>query len=60
MLEATNLELYKLVLQDAPYVIAAYGILWLALCGYVTFMLTRILKMNKEITLLEEMIEKRV
>ena len=60
MIEATNAELYQLVLQDAPFVIAAYGILWLALCGYVTFMLMRMLKMNKEISLLEEAIEKRV
>jgi len=60
MIEATNTELYNLVLQDAPFVIAAYGILWLALCGYVTFMLMRMLKMNKEVALLEEAIEKRV
>ncbi|MCL2818222.1 MAG: CcmD family protein [Actinomycetia bacterium] len=54
MIDPTNTELYDLVLRDAPYVIAAYGILWIALCGYVTFMLSRMLKMSKEISLLED------
>jgi CcmD family protein len=56
---ATNLELYDLVLHDAPFVIGAYGVLWLALCGYVTFMLFRLLKMNKEVSLLEDAIAKK-
>ena len=59
MIDPTNTELYELVLHDAPYVIAAYGILWLALCGYVTFMLGRMLKMGKEISLLEDEIAKK-
>ncbi|MBK5211489.1 MAG: CcmD family protein [Coriobacteriia bacterium] len=51
---ATNSELYKLVLQDAPYVIWAYAILWIALCGYVTFILRRMLKIEKEIDVLSD------
>ncbi|MCL2491841.1 MAG: CcmD family protein [Coriobacteriia bacterium] len=58
MIDPTNTELYDLVLQDAPFVIAAYGILWLGLCAYVTFMLTRMLKMGKELTLLEDAVDK--
>ena len=59
MIDPTNTELYSLVLHDAPYVIAAYAVLWAALCGYVTFMLMRMLKMDKEVALLEEALEKR-
>jgi len=59
MIEATNTELYDLVLKDAPYVIAAYGLLWLALCGYVTFMLGRMLKMDKEVSLLEDALARK-
>jgi CcmD family protein len=59
LIDPTNTELYSLVLHDAPYVIAAYGILWLSLCGYVTFVLTRIMKMDKEIMLLEDAIAKK-
>lgn len=58
MIDPTNTELYDLVLQDAPFVIAAYGILWLGLCAYVTFMLSRMLKMGKELTLLEDAVDK--
>lgn len=59
LIDPTNTELYKLVLTDAPYVIAAYGILWLALCGYVTLTLGRILKMDKEVSLLEDAVAKK-
>jgi len=59
MIEPTNMELYELVLHDAPYVIAAYGLLWLSLCGYVTFMLGRMLKMNKEVSLLEDALARK-
>ena len=31
MLNETNIELYRLVIADAPYVIAAYAVLWIAL-----------------------------
>jgi CcmD family protein len=60
MIDPTNTELYSLVLHDAPFVIAAYGLLWLALCGYVTFILARMMRMKKELSLLEEAFEKRV
>jgi CcmD family protein len=59
MVNATNAELYRLVLADAPYVIAAYAVLWLALAGYVTLVLRRLMRLEKEITLLEETAERR-
>ncbi len=54
MLDATNKLLYDLVLKDAPYVIVAYAVLWLALAGYVTVTLRRLLKLDKEVKLLED------
>lgn len=59
LIDPTNTELYTLALQDAPYVIWAYGLLWAALCGYVTFILARMLKMEKEIDLLQDVVDKK-
>jgi len=57
--EATNQELYRLVLADAPYVIAAYSVLWLAMVVYVTLVLRRILKLEREVQVLEESAERK-
>lgn len=54
MIDATNAELYRLVLADAPYVIAAYAVLWIALIVYITMVLRRLLKLEKEMVVLEE------
>lgn len=51
---ATNMELYSLVLKDAPFVIAAYGVIWVAMVGYVTVVLRRLLKLQKEVELVAE------
>ena len=58
-MEASNLELYTLVLHDAPFVIAAYAILWAALMVYISMVLRRLMRIEKEITVLEESIERR-
>lgn len=57
--DPTNIELYKLVLHDAPYVIAAYGILWAAFVVYMTMVLRRIMRLEKEVMLLEEAVESK-
>jgi CcmD family protein len=54
LLDPTNKELYTLVLADAPYVIAAYAVLWIALIVYITMVLRRLLRLEKEMTVLEE------
>ena len=54
MVDATNSLLYQLVLKDAPYVIAAYAVLWLALTGYVTVTLRRLMRLDREVKLLED------
>lgn len=56
-MEATNAELYQLVLADAPYVIIAYAIIWLALMGYVTAILVRMMRMQKSIDVLASAME---
>lgn len=53
-MDPTNKELYTLVIADAPYVIAGYAVLWVALCVYVTMILRRIMRLEKEIVILEE------
>lgn len=58
-MEASNLELYTLVLHDAPFVIAAYAILWAALMVYISMVLRRLLKIEKEISVLQEFMDRR-
>lgn len=58
-MEATNAELYRLALTDAPFVIGAYGVLWVALVVYVTLVLRRLIGMEKEMVILEEACERR-
>ena len=58
-MEATNAELYQLVLSDAPYVIAAYGILWAALVVYLTMILRRMMRLEKEVDVLESAVARR-
>ena len=58
-MDPTNAELYKLVLPDAPFVIAAYGVLWVALVGYVSLVLGRLMKLDKEMRVNEESVERR-
>jgi len=58
-MDPTNAELYKLVLPDAPYVVAAYGVLWVALVGYVSLVLMRLMKLEKEMQLVEESCARR-
>jgi len=57
--DPTNLELYRLALTDAPYVIWAYAILWIAFVGYLTLVLRRILRLEKEVAVLEQAVERR-
>jgi CcmD family protein len=58
-MDATNIELYRLVLADAPYVVAAYAILWIALIVYITMVLRRLMRLEKEMVVLEETATRR-
>jgi CcmD family protein len=59
LIDPTNTELYALVLKDAPYVIVAYAVLWVALVAYVTVILRRMLKLNREIEVLSEVVDSK-
>lgn len=58
--DPTNIELlYQLAKGDAVYVIAAYGILWAAFVVYVSMVLRRIMRLEKEVALLEGAVERK-
>jgi len=59
MIEATNAELYRLALTDAPFVIGAYAILWVAFVVYLSMVLGRIMRLEKEVEVLEGAVSKR-
>lgn len=52
-------ELYSLVAPQAPYVIAAYGILWAALVVYIGFVFRRLMRLERELAVVEESIARR-
>jgi CcmD family protein len=52
-------EIYSLVMPAAPYVLAAYGILWIGLFGYVTVVLRRLGKLEAELRVVEEAVARR-
>jgi len=52
-------EIYSLVLPAAPYVLAAYGILWIGLFGYITVVLRRLGRIETELRVVEESVARR-
>jgi CcmD family protein len=52
-------QIYQLVVPSLPYVIAAYGILWLGLMAYVAVVFVRLGKLEKQLALVEEACAKR-
>jgi len=52
-------EIYVTVLNAAPYVIAAYALLWIGLGGYIFFVLRRLSGVEREIAVLEESLARR-
>ena len=47
-------DIYHLVIPAAPYVIAAYALLWVGLFGYVAMTLRRVGRLETELRILEE------
>lgn len=47
-------EIYSTVLESAPFVIAAYALIWLALFIYVFISMRGMKKTEKQVALLEE------
>lgn len=52
-------QIYKTVLGAAPYVLAAYGLLWVGLMGYIALGIRRVSKLEKQLDVLEESLARR-
>ena len=52
-------EIYKTVLDAAPFVIAAYTLLWIGLFGFVFLVLRRVTRVERELTVVEQALERR-
>ena len=52
-------EIYKTALDAAPFVLAAYALLWVGLFGFVFFVLRRVTKVERELAVVEEAMERR-
>lgn len=52
-------EIYRTVLGAAPYVLAAYVLLWVGLMGYVALGIRRVRALEKELAVLEEAVARR-
>lgn len=52
-------EIYSTVLSGAPYVIAAYALLWLVLTSFVVVLAVRFKKVEKQMDALEEAVDAR-
>ncbi|MFR3274108.1 MAG: CcmD family protein [Slackia sp.] len=50
-------EIYSTVLGAAPFVIAAYALIFLVLCGYVVFIMTKLKRTEKKLVALEEHVD---
>lgn len=50
-------EIYSTVLGAAPFVIAAYALIFLVLCGYVVFITTKLKRTEKKLAALEEHVD---
>jgi CcmD family protein len=58
-MNAIQAEIYQLVVPSMPYILAAYGVLWLGLMVYVGVVLMRLGKLEKQLALVEEAYAKR-
>jgi CcmD family protein len=52
-------DIYSLVIPQAPYVIAAYGILWAGLVVFIAMVFGRLGKLERELRIVEEAARRR-
>lgn len=53
-------EIYSTILPSAPYVIAAYALIWVALLVYVLMIMHGTKKATAQIALLEEEVQEKL
>ena len=58
-MDAVNVEIFKFVGPAMPYVIGAYAVLWAGLMAYVSAVLVRLGKLERQLALVEETVAKR-
>lgn len=58
-LDPVLMQIYSTVLDAAPYVIAAYALLWVGLMAYVTMTMRRVSRLERQVVVLEDAIERR-
>lgn len=51
-------DIYSTVIPSAPFLIAAYALVWAALLVYVVFVVRGLKKTEKQMQLLEEAVQK--
>lgn len=54
-----NLEVYGVALHGAPYVIAAYTLIWVALVGFVGLTFRRLARLERELSIVEDSLARR-
>ena len=52
-------EIYSTIIPSAPYVIAAYALVWLVLCLYIFFVVRGLKNTEKQMAVLEEELAER-
>ncbi|MCL1879990.1 MAG: CcmD family protein [Actinomycetia bacterium] len=52
-------EIYSTVLPAAPYVIAAYALIWLVLLAYVAVVISNLKKTEREMAALREELQRQ-
>lgn len=52
-------EIYSLITPSLPYVIGAYGILWVSLIVYIGLVMRRLIKVEAEMAVVERALERR-
>ena len=52
-------DIYSTVIPSAPYLIAAYALVWVVLLVYVVFVVRGIKKTEQQMSALEAMLEKQ-
>lgn len=60
ILHPSMAEIYRLVLHDAPYVVAAYAVIWLGLAGYIVSLMFRTIKLGKEVQALQDALDTKL
>ena len=53
-------EIYSTIIPSAPYIIAAYALLWVALLVYVLIIMSGTKKAEAQLALLEEELQERI